>query len=89
MNDTMAIRRSCEEGMYLFREGNRVWRVNENGEIDCVTQGATRLLELLYFLQEWTTPSRRRFLNYPLQEWSKRKKPSPSSQNESTQFRDF
>jgi hypothetical protein len=31
MNDTMTIRRSCEEGMYLLREGDCLWRVNEDG----------------------------------------------------------
>ena len=31
MNDTMAIRRSCEEGMYLLRKGDCLWRVNEDG----------------------------------------------------------
>ena len=31
MNDTMAIRRSCEEGMYLLREGDCLCRVNEDG----------------------------------------------------------
>jgi len=70
MTDTMTIRRSCEEGMYLLREGECLWRVNEDGEIDCAAKGPARLLELLHFLQEWKTPSRRLFLNYPLPESS-------------------
>ncbi len=68
MNDTMTIRRSCEEGMYLLREGECLWRVNKDGEIDCVAQGPARLPELLLFLQEWKTPARRLFLNSPLQD---------------------
>jgi hypothetical protein len=70
MNEIMGISRSCEEGMYLLREGKSVWRVNENGEIDCAAQVPTRLFELLHFLQECKIPSRRLFLNYPLEEWS-------------------
>ena len=68
MNGTMSISRSCEEGMYLLREGECLWRVNEGGEIDCASQVPTRLSELLHFLQEWKPPSRRLFLNYPLQD---------------------
>ena len=68
MNDTMTIRRSCEEGMYLLREGDCLWRVNENGMIDCSTQGHTRAFEFLTSLKQWETPSRRIFLNYPLQD---------------------
>ncbi len=66
MNDTMTIRRSTEEGMYLLRNGDDVWRVDENGQVDCVAGGETRLLELLNFLQQWKTPSRRIFEQYPL-----------------------
>lgn len=70
MNDTMSIGRSCEEGMYLLREDDCVWRVNEEGEIDCEAQGPTRLFELLHYLQEWKTPSRRLCQNYPLEDTS-------------------
>jgi hypothetical protein len=70
MNDTMTIRRSCEQGMYLLREAECFWRVNKDGEIDCAVQGPTRLSELLHFLQEWKAPTRRIFINYPLQESS-------------------
>ncbi len=66
MNRVMAISRSCEEGWYLLREDDYIWRVKENGKIDCAAQGSARLLELLDFLQKWKTPSRRIFLNYPL-----------------------
>jgi len=68
MNDTITIRRSCEEGMYLLREGECLWRVNEDAEIDCTSQVPTRLFELLHFLQQWETPSRRLFQHYPLQD---------------------
>lgn len=68
MNDTMTIRRSCEEGMYLLREDECFWLMNEDGEIDCAAQGPTRLFELLHFLQQWRTPSRRLFQQYPLQD---------------------
>ena len=68
MNGTMSISRSCEEGMYLLREGECLWRVNEDGKIDCGAKGPTRLFELLTFLQQWRTPSRRLFQHYPLQD---------------------
>jgi hypothetical protein len=70
MNDTMAIRRSCEEGMYLLREGDCLWRVNEDGIVDCTAQGHTRAFELLTFLQQWKTPSRRLSQKFPLQDIS-------------------
>jgi len=55
MNDTMAIARSCEEGMYILREGDSLWRVNEDGMIDCDAQGHTSVFKLLTFIQEWKT----------------------------------
>ena len=67
MNDTMAIARSCEEGMYILREGDCLWRVNEDGIIDCTAQGHTSVFELLTFIQQWKTPSLRLFQKYPLQ----------------------
>ncbi|MDH5426576.1 MAG: hypothetical protein OEZ05_00460 [Nitrospirota bacterium] len=70
MNTTMAISRSCEEGMSLLRANHCVWRVNEEGVIDCTAQGPLRLFELLRFLQQCKAPTRRIFLNYPLQESS-------------------
>jgi len=70
MNDTMTIRRSCEEGMYLLREGDCLWRVNEDGIVDCIASGHTRVFDLLIQLQQWKTPTHRRFLNYPLQDTS-------------------
>ena len=66
MNGTMAIRRSCEEGMYLLREGDNLWRVNEDGIVDCRAHGYSCVFELLTKLQQWKTPSRRIFQNYPL-----------------------
>ena len=68
MNDTMTIRRSCEEGMYLLREDDCLWRVNEDGIVDCLASGHTRVFELLTFLQQWKTPSCRFFLNGSQQE---------------------
>ncbi len=66
----MAIRRSSEEGKYLLLEGNRVWRVGEDGRIDCSASGSKKIFELLNFLQSWKTPSRRRLQHYPLQDSS-------------------
>ena len=68
MNDTITIRRSYEEGMYLLREGDRLWRVNEDGVIDCAAQGHSPVFDLLASVQQWRTPSRRLFQHYPLQE---------------------
>ena len=61
MKDTMAIARSCEEGMYILREGDYLWRVNEDGGIDCTAQGHNSVFELLTRLQQWKTPSRQVF----------------------------
>ena len=68
MSDTMTIRRSCEEGMYLLREGDCLWRVDEDGIVDCIASGHTRIFELLTFLQQWKPLSRRLFQNYPRQD---------------------
>lgn len=57
MNDTMAIARSCEEGMYILREGNCLWQVNEDGTIDCTAEGHTSVFNLLTFIQQWKTSS--------------------------------
>ena len=70
MNDTMSISRSCEEGMYLLREGDCLWRVNEDGIVDCIASGHTRIFELLTKLQQWKTLSRGLFQNYPLKDTS-------------------
>lgn len=68
MNDTMAIRRSYEKGIYLLREGDGLWRVNEDGTVDCTAHGHSRIFELLTRLQQWNTPSRRLLQSYPLQD---------------------
>lgn len=70
MNDTMAIRRSSKEEMYLLREGDCLWRVNEDGMVDCKAQGHSSVLELFTRQQQWKTPSRRLFQHYPLQDSS-------------------
>jgi len=70
MNDTMTIRRSCEEGMYLLREGDCLWRMNEDGRVDCTARGHTHVFEFLTFLQLWKTPACRPFPKYPLQNLS-------------------
>lgn len=70
MNDTMTITRSIEEGMYILREGDCLWRVNEDGEVDCMAKGLTRVLEQLAFIQQWKTPSRRLLQEYPLEDSS-------------------
>ena len=68
MNNTMAIARSCEEGMYILREGDCLWRVNEEGEVDCMAQGLTRVFEQLAFIQQWKGLSPRLLQEYPLQD---------------------
>ena len=68
MNDTMTISRSCEEGMYLLREGDSLWRVDEDGMVDCTAQGHIRVFEFLTFIHQWKTPIRRLFQKYPLQD---------------------
>ena len=68
MNDTMTIRRSCEEGMYLLREGDCLWRVNEDGIVDCIASGHTGVFELLTKIQQCKIPSRGLFQNYPRQD---------------------
>ena len=61
MNDTMAIARSSEEGMYLLREGDCLWRVNEEGMVDCTAHGHTHVFEFLARIQEGDPPSRLTF----------------------------
>ncbi len=56
MNDSMAIRRSCESGKYLLREGNYVWRMDENGKVDCTANVPTTMFKLLNFLQTCKSP---------------------------------
>jgi hypothetical protein len=57
MNDTMAIARSREEGMYILREGDCLWRVNEDGMVDRTAQGHTSVFKLLALIQEWKSSS--------------------------------
>ncbi len=70
MNVTMAISRSCETGKYLVREGDRMWRMDENGKVDCTASGPPTLFELLHFLQRWKTPSLCLLQEYPQQDRS-------------------
>ena len=72
MNDTMSISPSSEDGMYLLREGESLWRVNEDGVIDCMAQGHSHVFELLSRLQQWKTPSRSLLQNPPMQDPSNR-----------------
>ena len=65
MNDTMAIARSFEEGMYILREGDCLWRVNEDGIIDCTAQGYPIVFKLLTFIQQCKTSSRGPLPLYP------------------------
>ncbi|MEO6202276.1 MAG: hypothetical protein ABIU05_10255 [Nitrospirales bacterium] len=69
MTDTMTISRSREEGMFLLREGDYVWRVNEDGKVDCAVLGDPTAFELLSFIQKWKTPSRRIFQEYPFKDF--------------------
>lgn len=68
MNDIMGISRSCEKGMYLLREDDCLWRVNQDGMVECAAQGDTNAFELLTLIQQWKTPSRRLLQEYPWQD---------------------
>ncbi|HNP61709.1 MAG TPA: hypothetical protein PKM72_12770 [Nitrospirales bacterium] len=70
MNATMTIGRSREEGMFLLRESDYVWRVHEDGKVDCALHGDATAFERLSFIQKWRTPSRRIFQEYPFQDFS-------------------
>jgi len=70
MNDTMAIARSCEEGMYILREDDYLWRMNEDGVIDCTAQGHIRIFELLTLIQQWKTSSDLPDDHHPLEDHS-------------------
>ena len=70
MNDRMTIARSLEEGMYILREGDCFWRVDEDGKVDCAAQGLNRVFEQLVFIQQLKSPSRRIFQKYPLNDSS-------------------
>ena len=59
MNDTISICRSCEEGMYLLREGECLWRIDEEGRVDDMVKDHTRVFEQLAFIQQWRNPSQR------------------------------
>ena len=62
----MSITRSLEEGMYILREGDCLWRVNKDGTIDCTAKGNGSVFTILAFIQQWKTPSKRIFQQYPL-----------------------
>ncbi len=66
----MTIARSCEEGMYILREDDCLWRVNEDGMVDCVAKGHMRVLEQLAFIQQWKTPTRSHLQEFPQQHFS-------------------
>ena len=68
MNAIMAISRSDEEGMYLLRENDCLWRLNEDGMVDCAAKGSTNVFELLTLIQQWKTQSRRLLQEYPWQD---------------------
>ncbi|GJL68949.1 MAG: hypothetical protein NPIRA06_15840 [Nitrospirales bacterium] len=51
VNDTMTISRSRKEGMFLLRKGDYVWRVHEDGKVDCARPGDATALERLSFIQ--------------------------------------
>jgi hypothetical protein len=70
MNDRMSIAPSFEEGMYILREGDYVWRVNRNGMIDCSAKDLTCVFEQLAIIRQWKTPSHRIFQDYPLEDSS-------------------
>lgn len=79
MNDTMSIARSLEEGMYILREGEYLWRVNEEGEVECTAQGHPRVFELLAFIQHWKTSSGQpqMILHWKISQADRHSPPSP------------
>ncbi len=57
MNEIMSVRRSSEEGKYLLQEGDCLWRVDQDGMVDCMAQGHTEVFEFLTYIQQWKMPS--------------------------------
>lgn len=70
MDNRWSISRSFEEGMFVLQEGDCLWRVNEDGVLDCSVRGLTSVIEQLAFIQQWKTPTRRIFQAYPLEDTS-------------------
>lgn len=70
MNSRMTISRSFEEGMYILREDDSLWRIDEDGGLDSSVRGLTSRMEQLAFIQQWRIPSRRIFRTYPLEDAS-------------------
>ncbi len=68
MNDIMSVRRSCEAGRFLLREGDCVWRTDKDGKVDCTASGPSTMFELLNFLQTCKNPPLRLFQEFPLQD---------------------
>ena len=68
MDDIMSITRSLEKGMYILREGDCLWRIDEKGRVEDMATGLTRVFEQLAFIQQWKTPSRGIFEEHPQQD---------------------
>lgn len=58
MEDRMTVARSFEEGMFILRENDCLWRINEEGEIESLGKGLTSAIKQLAFIQQWKTPPR-------------------------------
>lgn len=61
MKSRITISRTFEESMYILREGDCLWRVDEDGGLDSSVRGLTSTVEQLAFIQQWKIPSRRIF----------------------------
>lgn len=70
-NPVMTIARSYEEKMYILRENDCLWRIHEDGMVDCVAKGPMRVFEQLAFIQQWRTPVRSSLEEFPQQHGSR------------------
>lgn len=70
MMSRMTISRTFEEGMYIIREDDCLWRIDEDGRLDSSVRGLTSTIEQLAYIQQWRIPSRRIFRAYPLEDAS-------------------
>ncbi|MCA9471570.1 MAG: hypothetical protein MRJ96_08285 [Nitrospirales bacterium] len=53
MIETMGIARSSEAEMYLLRDGECLWRIDHNGQVECTAQGKASVFTFLYRVREW------------------------------------
>ncbi len=61
----MTIARSCEEGMYILREDDCLWRVHEDGMVDCFAKCHSGIFKQLAFIQQCRTSTRSLLKEFP------------------------